>query len=162
MTVQSRKSPRRAALQRSSPAAVCSDSHTGCSAATDLTDSRESVGAEVVKQGGYDLRVENLTTLEFRKKRGQKTDPKTHQKVTKIKLENDVSSNKQARRGNCQPGWWKNIPASEKTKNGRFEDKFREELPRGQRAREGGLRDGVRWGPSERRKTCRHQTCCPE
>jgi len=30
--------------------------------------SRESVGAEAVKQGGYDLRVENLTTLEFRKK----------------------------------------------------------------------------------------------
>ena len=80
-----------------SPALVgrgCSDSLTGCSAATDLTDSRESVGAEVVKQGGYDLRVENLTTLEFRKKRGQKTDPKTRQKVNKNKLENDVSSNK--------------------------------------------------------------------
>jgi len=30
--------------------------------------SRESVGAEAAKQGGYDLRVENLTTLEFRKK----------------------------------------------------------------------------------------------
>jgi len=55
--------------------------------------SRESVGAEAAKQGGYDLRVENLTTLEFRKKRGKKTDPKTHQKVNKDKLENDVSSN---------------------------------------------------------------------